>query len=56
MARVTGGDPSAFHAVLDIREGKKKRRAIDTEATLHAYLDFVALATDEVDRKLEGSS
>lgn len=54
MAQVTGGDASAFHAVLDVREGKKKKRQIDIEETLHAYLEFVTLATNEVDRRLEG--
>lgn len=53
MAQVTGGDPSAFHAVLEIREGKRKKSQIDTEETLHKYLEFVALATNEVDRRLD---
>jgi predicted nucleotidyltransferase len=52
-AALTGGDPSAFRAILDFREGKKKKREIDMEATLHAYLEFVAIVTNEVDRRLE---
>lgn len=55
IAHVTGGDPSAFHTVLDLREKKRKKRQIDVEETLHAYLEFVALATNEVDRRLENS-
>jgi predicted nucleotidyltransferase len=55
IAAMTGADPSAFHAVLDLRDGKKKQGQLDTEATLHAYLEFVAVATNEVDRRLEAS-
>ena len=53
MAALTGADPSAFHAVLDLREGKRKPRSIDVEASLHAYLEFVEVVTNEVDRRLE---
>jgi predicted nucleotidyltransferase len=53
MATFTGADPSAFHAVLDVSDGKKKARHIDTEATLHTYLEFVAVVTNEVDRRLD---
>ncbi len=52
MAKVAGGDPSAFHAILELREGKRRQRSIDIEETLHAYLEFVEAATNEVDRSL----
>ena len=53
LASITGADPSAFHATLDLREGKRKVSQIDIEATLHTYLEFVEIATNEVDRRLE---
>lgn len=52
MAAWTGADPSGFESILDYREGKRKRREIDLEATLHCYLEFVALAADEVTRRV----
>jgi len=53
IAALTGADPSAFRAMLEFREGKRKESNIDVEATLHAYLEFVELATGEVDRRLD---
>ena len=53
IAAVTGADPSAFCAILDLRHGKKKKREIDIEESLHTYLEFVAVVTNEVDRRLE---
>jgi hypothetical protein len=53
IARLTGADPSAFHAVLEYREGKRTENEIDIEAALHAYLEFVEVATSEVDRRLD---
>jgi len=50
MAKVAGADPVAFHAILELREGKRKRSSLDIEATLHGYLEFVQVATNEVDR------
>jgi hypothetical protein len=52
MAVITGGNPSAFHTMLDFRAGKLKERDIDVEITLQNYLDFVEVATNEVDRRL----
>ena len=53
IAAVTGADPSAFHAILELREGKRNEKEIDIEAALHAYLEFVEVATSEVDRRLD---
>jgi predicted nucleotidyltransferase len=53
VAAISGADASAFHSILDLREGKRKRREIDTEAALHTYLEFVEVVTNEVDRRLE---
>lgn len=54
LAHLTGGEPTAFHAILDLREGKRKENQLDIEATLHTYLEFVEIVTNEVDRRLEG--
>lgn len=53
IASLTGGNPSAFHAILELREGKRKPRQIDVEETLHAYLELVEVVTNEVDRRLD---
>jgi hypothetical protein len=53
VATLTGADPSAFHAMLDLREGTRKASAVDVEASLHAYLEFVEVVTNEVDRRLD---
>jgi hypothetical protein len=55
VATLTGADPSGFHSILDFREGKRKQGEIDVEAALHAYLEFVEVVTNEVDRRLETS-
>lgn len=52
VAELVGGDASAFFAVLDVRDAKKKASDLDVEAALHAYLELVTLAADEVDRRL----
>ena len=53
VAALSGGDPSAFHQILDFREGKRKEREIEIEETLERYLEFVEVVTNEVDRRLE---
>ena len=53
LASLTGADPSSFHAILELREGKRKEKDMDVEATLHTYLEFVEIVTNEVDRRLE---
>jgi len=45
-------DPSAFHTVLDIREGRKRERDVEVKATFDQYLNAVVKATEEVDRRL----
>ncbi len=53
VAALAGADPSAFYALLEFREGKRKEKDLDIEAMLHAYLEFVEVATSEVDRLLD---
>jgi hypothetical protein len=52
IAVLTAADPTAFHSLLDLREGKKNNDAIDVEAALRSYLTFVEVVTNEVDRRL----
>jgi predicted nucleotidyltransferase len=47
-----GFDPSPFHTVLDIREGRKREREVDAQTTFDKYLHAVVRATEEVDRRL----
>ena len=51
-AALTAADPSAFQSLLDLREGKRSKDAIDVEASLRSYLAFVEAVTNEVDRRL----
>jgi len=52
LGSVLGFDPSPFHTVLDIREGHKRQRDMDVQTTFDKYLNAVAKATEEVDRRL----
>lgn len=56
VAALAGANPSAFEAMLDYREGKKKEKEIDIESALNNYLEFVEVVTNEVDRRLDASS
>ena len=49
---VLGFDPSPFHTVLDIREGLKRERDVEAQATFDKYLNAVIKADEEVDRRL----
>jgi len=53
VASLTGANPSAFQAILELKEGKRKERHIDIEETLHGYLELVEVVTNEVDRRLD---
>jgi predicted nucleotidyltransferase len=53
VAKLTGGNPSAFHTILELREGKRRAYRIDMEETLRTYLELVEVVTNEVDRRLE---
>lgn len=54
MGSVMGFDPAPFHTVLEVREGTKRERDMDVQATFDAYLDRVAKVTEEMDRRLAG--
>lgn len=53
MAVVSGANPAGFQTILDFRAGKIKEKAVDVEITLQTYLEFVEVATNEVDRRLD---
>ena len=55
VATLAGANPSAFHSILDLREGKRKEKEIDIEAALQTYLEFVEVVTNEVDRRLDAT-
>jgi len=52
LGSVVGFDPAPFHAILAIREGQKRGRDVDVQATFAAYLDRIEKVTAEVDRRL----
>jgi len=52
LASLLGCDPSPFHTIFEIREGHKRARDVDVQATFEAYLDGVVKATEETDRRL----
>ena len=53
IAKFAAADPAAFHAVLDVREGKRKGNDLDVEKTLNQYFAFVEAVTDRFDREFE---
>jgi predicted nucleotidyltransferase len=53
---VLGFDPAAFHTLLDIREGRKREREVEAQATFDKYLNAVVKANQEVDRRLASSA
>ena len=52
LASVLEFDPAPFHTIFEIREGHKRERDIDVQATFDAYLDRVSKVAEEIDRRL----
>jgi hypothetical protein len=52
MSKLLGFDPSGFHTVLDVREGKTPVKQVDARATFRAYLEAVACVVRQMDEKL----
>jgi hypothetical protein len=52
LAAKLGFDPAAIHAVLDVRDGKKRAAEVDHDRTFAAYLDTVTQVAEEMDRRL----
>ncbi len=55
LAKLLGFEAAPFHAVLDVREGKRRERDLDVEGTFRAYLEGVTRVADEMDRRLATS-
>lgn len=53
VAQFAAADPTGFHTVLALREGKLKEREIGVEKTMNEYLTFVDAVTDRFDRQME---
>jgi hypothetical protein len=52
LGALLGLDAAPFDAIIEIREGSKRDRDVDVQATFAAYLNGVARVTEEVDRRL----
>ena len=52
LGSVLGFDPSPFHTIFEIREGHKRERDVDVQATFDAYLDRISKVAEEMDRRL----
>jgi len=52
LAALVGFDAAAFHAVLDLREGKTAAGEVNHDQTFAAYLDAVTRVAEEMDRLL----
>jgi predicted nucleotidyltransferase len=52
LASLLTFDVSGFHAVLALREGRRRESEVDVLATFKAYLAAVTRVVDEVDRRL----
>jgi hypothetical protein len=55
IAQFAGADPTGFHTILSLREGKLSQRDIDIEKTLNQYFAFVEAVTDKFDRQLDAN-
>jgi hypothetical protein len=51
LGSVLGFDPAPLHTVLDVREGRKRGRDLDIQATFTGYLQAISKAADEIDRR-----
>jgi len=56
IAKFAGSDPSGFHTILDLREGKKREQDINVEETLNHFFALVEAVANEYDRRLDSRS
>ena len=54
LATRVGLEAAAFHAILDVREGKRREKQMDVVETFRAYLEGITRVTKEIDRLLGG--
>lgn len=52
LGAALGFDPAPFHTIFEVREGHKRERDLDVQATFEAYLERVAHIAEEMDRRL----
>jgi predicted nucleotidyltransferase len=52
LGSVLAFDPAPFHTIFEVREGKKRERDVDVQATFDAYLGRISRVTEEIDRRL----
>jgi hypothetical protein len=52
LGSVLGFDPCPFHTIFEIREGHKRERDVEVQATFDAYLDRISKVAEEMDRRL----
>jgi hypothetical protein len=52
LAALVGFDPAPFHALLDVRAGKRRSGEIDWPAVFSAYLSAIERVAQEIDRRL----
>lgn len=55
LGSVLAFDPAPFHTIYEVREGTKRERDVDVQATFDAYLERISRVTEEIDRRLAGS-
>jgi hypothetical protein len=56
LGSVLGFDTVPFDAILAIREGTKREREVDIQATFDAYLQGISKVTEEMDHRLAASA
>lgn len=52
LAALLGFDAAPFHAILDVRERKRKESEVDAAVTFRGYLEGITRVVEEVDRRL----
>lgn len=54
LGAILGFEPAPFHAILDVREGKREASSLGAEAIFRSYLAGVEHVVDQVDRRFNG--
>ena len=52
LGALLGFDPAPFNTIFEIREGHKRERDVEVQATFGAYLERVSRVVEEMDRRL----
>lgn len=54
LGAILGFEPAPFHAILDVREGKREASSLEVAAIFQSYLAGVERVVDQVDRRFNG--